>query len=156
MLFFWDEIHPCNRAGISQTPLRPEICYQNHTQIIAICTTIMWLAWFWGPKPQLPAGDKGEGGEERELGSAQKTRCKVTINHRLDSDKFWTSSCFCGFAKWSQRTSSAEGLLLKISVCVQQASRPRNVSLHDAFFHPVFQIRAVSHHPLHQNLNKPR
>lgn len=29
---FWDAIHLCNRAGISQTPLRPEICSQSHTQ----------------------------------------------------------------------------------------------------------------------------
>lgn len=61
-LFFWDMIHLCNRGGISQTLLRPEIT-DSHAEIIAICTIIMWLAWFWGPKPQLTAGKKGEGGE---------------------------------------------------------------------------------------------
>lgn len=31
-LLFWDAIHLCNRAGISQTLLRPEICCQSHMQ----------------------------------------------------------------------------------------------------------------------------
>lgn len=99
-----------------------DLLSDSHAEIIAICTIIMWLAWFWGPKPQLTAGKKGEGEEGRELGSTQRNQCKLTTSPHLIFGNYWTS---CPLCLWLSETVTTYklgwGAPMRINAQVQQA-----------------------------------
>lgn len=120
-LLGWDP--SLQQRGIFPNPAASwDLLSDSHAEIIAICTIIMWLAWFWGPKPQLTAGKKGEGEEGRELGSTQRNGCKLTTSPHLIFGNYWTS---CPLCLWLSETVTTYklgwGAPMRINAHVQQA-----------------------------------